>query len=68
MHQQGSGGAVNPAFTSNPALFGYSRPGSPTNNPMYPHSNVSTSVAECSLLNHRRPTIFSLIRTIIETT
>lgn len=68
MHQQGSGGAVNPAFTSNPALFGYSRPGSPAHNPMYPHSNVSASLTGCSLLNHKRATIFSLIRTSIAIT
>lgn len=37
MHQQG-----NPPHTNNPGLFGYSRPSSPLNNPMYPHSNVST--------------------------
>lgn len=35
MGQHGNGGAVNPAY------FGYSRSGSPTSNPLYPHSNVS---------------------------
>ncbi len=41
MHQHGNTGTVNPAFQSTPGLFGYSRPGSPMNNPMYTHSNVS---------------------------
>jgi hypothetical protein len=69
MPQQGSGGALNPAFTPNPALFGYSRPGSPNNNPMYPNSNVSSSLPDsCCLLHHQHATIFSSIRTIIEIT
>ena len=43
MHHQGNGGAVNPAFQSASGLFGYSRPPSPMNHPMYPHPNVSIS-------------------------
>ena len=36
------GGAMNPAYQPTPpGLFGYSRTGSPTMNPMYTHSNVS---------------------------
>jgi hypothetical protein len=41
MHQQGNAGTLNPAFQNAPGLFGYSRPPSPINNPVYPHSNVS---------------------------
>ena len=36
------GGNLNPAYQPTPpGLFGYSRPGSPAMNQMYPHSNVS---------------------------
>ncbi|CAF4835461.1 unnamed protein product, partial [Rotaria magnacalcarata] len=36
------GGLVNSAYQPTPpALFGYSRPGTPTMNQMYPHANVS---------------------------